>query len=211
MERLDVNDQEIEVKFYVNDLARVEARLLELGATLLEPRGHESNLRFDRPDGSLRAERRVLRLRQAGEARLTYKGPAEDRDGVQARTEIEFTAGDFESARKFLEALGYVQVAVYEKFRATYELDATHVMLDELPYGTFVEIEGRGAESIREVATRLGLDWEASIPASYLALFERLCAERALDPSQLTFAALNDFSPSPDLLHVQPADGGGRV
>ncbi|MEW5940167.1 MAG: class IV adenylate cyclase [Chloroflexota bacterium] len=201
-----MNDEEIEVKFYVNDLARVEARLRALGATLIEPRLHETNLRFDRPDGSLRAAKRVLRLRQARETRLTYKGAPEDREGVQARAEIEFAVGDFESARKFLEALGYVQIAVYEKFRAAYELDSTHVMLDELPYGTFVEVEGAGAESIRDAATRLGLKWEAIIPASYLALFEGLCAERNLDPTRLTFDALNDLRPSPDLLHVRPAD-----
>jgi adenylate cyclase class 2 len=205
-----MNDEEIEVKFYVNDLARVEARLRALGAILIEPRVHETNLRFDRPDGSLRAAKRVLRLRQAGEARLTFKGAPEDRAGVQARAEIEFAVGDFESARKFLEALGYVQVAVYEKFRATYELDSTHVMLDELPYGTFVEVEGAGAESIREVASRLGLDMDAAVPASYLALFERLCAERNLDPSQLTFAALNGLAVSSEALRVRPADLGGQ-
>jgi adenylate cyclase class IV len=51
-----MNHQEIEIKFYVNDLKRLEARLLELGAVLIQPRVHESNVRFDLPDGSLRAD-----------------------------------------------------------------------------------------------------------------------------------------------------------
>jgi adenylate cyclase class IV len=42
-----MNHQEIEIKFYVNDLKRLEARLLELGAFLIQPRVHESNVRFD--------------------------------------------------------------------------------------------------------------------------------------------------------------------
>ena len=46
-----MNHQEIEVKFYVNDLKRLEALLLELGAVLIQPRVHESNIRFALPDG----------------------------------------------------------------------------------------------------------------------------------------------------------------
>jgi adenylate cyclase class 2 len=177
-----------------------------LGAVLIEPRAHELNLRYDLPDGSLRAGKRVLRLRRSADTRLTYKGPDEDRDGVMARTEIEFTVGDFDTARKFLDSLGYVEVAVYEKFRATYELDSAHVMLDELPYGHFVEIEGADAASIRALASRLGLDFEAAVRASYLMLFDRLCREQHLVPGRLTFEALGHIQLSPDMLHVRPAD-----
>lgn len=198
--------EEIEVKLYVRNLANIQSRLLDLGASLLEPRAHENNLRYDLPDGNLRAGKRVLRLRQSGDARLTYKGPAEERDGVMARTEIEFTVGDFDAAKQFLASLGYVEVAVYEKFRTTYAMDSTHIMLDELPYGNFVEIEGPDTASIRALAVRLNLDFEAAIPASYLALFERLCTDRALDPSCLTFESLNHIHITPEMLRVRPAD-----
>ena len=201
-----MNNQEIEIKFYIRDLNRLEARLIELGARLLQPRVLESNIRFDLPDRSLSVMNKALRLRRAEDVRLTYKGPSERRDGVQSRTEVEFSVGGFESARQFLEALGYVQIAVYEKFRTTYELDQTHIMLDELPYGEFVEIEGPGVDAIRLTATRLRLDWEAAVPASYLNLFERLCAGREMDPAKLTFAALEGFKPSLAVLNVHPAD-----
>ena len=201
-----MNDTEIEVKFYVNDLQRVEARLLQLGAALVEPRGHEANIRFDRPDGSLRAGMCALRLRRDHQARLTYKGPPQDRNGTRVRTEIEFTVGDFDAAKKFIEALGYIQVAFYEKYRTTYALGSNHIMLDELPYGNFVEIEGADSESIRAAASRLGLTWDASVPLSYLAIFEQFCAQHKLDPSQLTFAALQNLQITPTLLHVRPAD-----
>jgi len=211
-----MNNQEIEVKFYVSNLKRIESRLLELGARLLHARVHESNIRFDLPDGSLSAAGHALRLRRAEDVRLTYKGPSETQDGVRSRTELEFTVGDFESARQFIEALGYVQIAVYEKFRATYEWQTSEVsedfgslvriMLDELPYGDFVEIEGAGADSIHLTATRLGLSWEASVPSSYLALHERLCAGSQMDPAKLTFAALEGFKPPLKLLNIHPAD-----
>jgi inorganic triphosphatase YgiF len=57
-------DQELEVKFYVRELAVVEARLTHLGAKLVQPHTHEFNLRFDTPDHKLALSFQVLRLRQ---------------------------------------------------------------------------------------------------------------------------------------------------
>ncbi|MFZ5818861.1 MAG: class IV adenylate cyclase [Chloroflexota bacterium] len=191
-----MNDQETEVKFYINDLGQVEDRLRALGAQLVQPRVHETNLRFDLPDGSLRGAGRVLRLRMDTQARLTYKGPSERLDRVLSRAEYETSVGDFETAQRILRALGYVVSATYEKFRATYEWEGLHVMLDELPYGDFVEIEGPHAERLQTASRALGLDFNAAIPASYLALFEGLCQKRGLDPSRLTFEAVQKGSVS---------------
>lgn len=201
-----MNGQETEVKFYVRDLPRVETRLRKLQARLIQPRVFETNLRFDLPDGSLRAAGRVLRLRQDAEARLTYKGPGKAEGDVLSRVEIEFTVESFESARQFLEALGYQAVIAYEKHRATYELAGTHIMLDELPYGEFVEIEGEDAPSIRAAADALGLKWNAMVKAGYHALFERLCKKYRLDASQLTFTALQNVHPTAEELMIVPAD-----
>ena len=55
--------QEIEAKFYVTNLSRIESQLRDLDAQLVQPRILESNIRFDLPDARLRSERRVLRLR----------------------------------------------------------------------------------------------------------------------------------------------------
>ncbi len=197
---------ETEVKFYVRDLARIEQRLLDLGASLIQPRILEINLRFDLPDRSLSAGQRALRLRQDSEARLTYKGPPQHADKVSTRIELEFTVGDFETARQTLGALGYVEIASYEKYRATYQLDDFHIMLDELPYGDFIEIEGTSTDSIHTMADRLELDWNAAVENSYLALFEHFRAARGIQSTALTFAALGKNRPGPDELNVHPAD-----
>ena len=86
-----MNGHETEVKFHVNDLKKIEARLLELGARLIQPRTHETNLRFDTANDDLRQDKKVLRLRQDEQARLTFKGPSVEREGgVASRVEIEF-------------------------------------------------------------------------------------------------------------------------
>lgn len=182
-----MNDQEIEVKFFVKDLGEIETRLQEMRARLLRPRAHELNLRYDRPDGSLRREHRVLRLRQSDDARLTYKGPGSIVEGTMSRQEIEFSVGDFETARQFLEALDYQIIALYEKYRTAYRLGAVEVLLDELPYGNFVEIEGESPAAIRIAAGRLGLDWETHLAESYLDLFERLRGKMGFTFRDLTF------------------------
>jgi adenylate cyclase class 2 len=188
-----MNGQEIEAKFHVQDLRKIELRLLELKAQLIQPRVHEVNLRFDRPDGELGNSFRVLRLRQDDIARFTFKGPSvEETGGILSRQEIEFEVGDFDRAKQFLEAIGFQVVVFYEKFRTTYDLNNTHIMLDELPYGSFIEIEGENAETIRSVADLLGLNWNVMVKAGYHALFERVAGKYGLDVSKLSFENLKD-------------------
>jgi adenylate cyclase class 2 len=201
-----MKDQELEVKFYVSDLAEVGRRLHALDAHLSQPRILEVNLRFDTPDGELGRQFRVLRLRQDAIARLTYKGPSSGLEGVRLRQEIEFEVSDFAAARAFLDALGYQVTMIYEKYRTAYDLDGVEVSLDELPYGTFVEVEGPDPAAIRQVTARLGLDWEAAVPASYTVLFDQFKAHHGHDMRDLSFANFAALHVTPADLDVRPAD-----
>jgi adenylate cyclase class 2 len=196
------SDQELEVKFYLSDLPALRARLEAAGAQLFKPRVHEINLRFDTPSGDLTHGYRVLRLRQDSEARLTYKGPGELVDGVRSRQELEFTVSDFETARHFLEALGYEVSVMYEKYRATYTLNGVLVTLDEMPYGNFAEIEGPDGASIRKTAEVLGLDWERRILDSYIMLFDRLRERFGLAFRDLSFANFKSLTVTEDMLDL---------
>ena len=71
------NQQELEVKLYLENLPALKGKLERLGAELTEARLHEVNLRFDLPGGELTRSAQVLRLRQDTAARITYKGPGE--------------------------------------------------------------------------------------------------------------------------------------
>ncbi|HEX2995957.1 MAG TPA: class IV adenylate cyclase [Anaerolineales bacterium] len=198
--------QETEAKFYIQDLKKVEARLRDLGAQLIQPRTLETNVRFDLPDASLRSEGRVLRLRQDTAARLTYKGASKKEGGILSREEIEFVVDDFEKARRFLEALGYQKLAYYEKYRTTYELTETFIMLDELPYGSFLEIEGEDDRSIHSMAEQLNLNWKTAVATSYIALFERVYKTRKLSFQDISFANFAGITVGADDLSVQAAD-----
>jgi adenylate cyclase class 2 len=198
--------QEIEAKFYIQDLNKIRMQLEHLGARLMQERVLETNIRFDLPDASLRAEGRVLRLRQDTDIRLTYKSASKNEQGVLSREEIEFVVEDFEKAKRFLEALGYQKLVSYEKYRTTYELNKTHVMLDELPYGNFVEIEGETVDAIRALADQLGLYWDAAIATSYNTLFDRARSALNLSIQDLSFAEFKDIDVEATHLRVQAAD-----
>jgi len=200
------NQQELEIKLYLADLAAFENRVKDLGAELTEPRLHEVNLRFDLPDGELTRTAQVLRLRQDTAARMTYKGPGETVDGVHARREIEFTVSDFQSAQSMLETLGYQISLMYEKYRTTYFLDSLQITLDEMPYGTFTEIEGVDTAAIHRAAENLGLSWEARILDSYTSLFEHLRQKLGLTFRDLSFADFAELKITPEDLGVIPAD-----
>lgn len=199
-----MSEQEIEVKFIVGDLAKIEARLKDLGAEPTQARTHELNLRFDTPSGELKRTFQVLRLRQDTAARLTYKGPGVLQEGVRSRQELEFEVSDFSTARRFLEALGYAVAMIYEKYRTVYDLDGMHVALDEMPYGNFVEIEGPDIPSLQAFNRRLGLDWSAAVSESYTALFDGLKLRLGLKFRDLLFENFQAVG-------VTPEDFGARL
>ena len=200
-------DQEIEAKFYLQDLAAFRQRLLAAGARLIQPHVQETNLRFDTPQRDLSQKAQVLRLRQDEAAHLTFKGPGALEGGVLARQEIEFEVSDFAAARRFLEALGYRVYTTYEKIRETFMLAEVKISLDEMPFGTFTEREGPNPEAIRQLAESMDLVWERRITVSYLELFAQLKTRLALPFDDLTFEAFRELSIRPEDLGVQPADG----
>lgn len=199
------SNQETEVKFYLSGLPEIESRLRSFHARLVHARTHEVNLRFDHPDGDFERLGRALRLRRDDAVRLTYKDGGQLMDGALQRREIEFSVDDFDSARLFLEALGFEVVFLYEKFRTTYRMDGAEIMLDETPLGTFIEIEGP-QETLKPISQKLGLAWGAAVPASYHSLFGRVYEAQHLSFHDLSFENFKGRRVSPDDLQVRIAD-----
>lgn len=215
---------ETEVKFWVESLETIRDRLVELGAIRVGERVLETNIRLDRPDRSLSASGQALRLRQSrplppppspeamGEGAteegvltsLTYKARLAEPNGemalVKELEEIEVQVSDFHRMRAILERLGFETIFLYEKYRETFHLADAEVMLDELPYGCFVEIEGE-VSAIDRAAEQLGLAAAQRIPGTYLSLFEALRQRRNLPFRDLTFANFREY-------RIVPADLG---
>ena len=210
--------QEVEVKLYTPNLAKARAALEGAGATLKKLRVFERNLRYENGEGSLTAQGIVLRLRQdepvaAGAnpspvhmqavaasakdadnrttdntAKLTYKADASMEYGIVKRFEAEVAVSDFEAMDVILRRLGYAVALVYEKYRTTYELDGAEIVLDELPYGNFTEIEA-DAETIERVVETLGLGGCRRMSGSYTDIFAELKWKLGLEMRDCSFGA----------------------
>jgi len=199
------SDQELEVKFYLSKRQAMEGKLSATGQ-VIAPRVHEINLRLDTPGLDLLSTGRLLRLRQDTHARVTYKGMGSEEGGARLREELEFTTSDFATALKLFEALGYQVYLMYEKYRTTYQLGQVEVVLDEMPTGDFLEIEGPDAESIRNAAGQLGLDWDTRILDSYTVLFERTRQSLGFDFRDLSFENFKGIAVTPQAMGVRAGD-----
>jgi adenylate cyclase class 2 len=199
---------EVEVKFLVDDLAGWRERLLAAGAVLVKPRVYERNVRLDTADQALLQQWQLLRLRQDTAVRLTFKGPVPEDvvSEAKVREELEVIVEDFETAVLIFQRLGFAPVQVYEKYRETFQLAGVEVVLDEMPFGNFLELEGSEV-GIRTAAAILGLDWDKRLTTNYLAIMAQLKARYDLPFDDITFANFESLSVSAaDVLGVTTAD-----
>lgn len=180
---------ELEAKFWLPHLLNLRRRVIAQGAALISPRVLECNFRLDTPERVLSERGEVLRLRQAERSTLTYKQP---RDRYETRAEWEVEVDSLERAQSLLEALGYEVIHRYEKYREIFRLEPCLIMLDEVPYGCFVEIEGPDLDSIRSISERLLLRWDNRIQRTYLDMFQALRDHMEDNPEHATFEAFSN-------------------
>ncbi|HEV2914657.1 MAG TPA: class IV adenylate cyclase [Pyrinomonadaceae bacterium] len=168
---------EIEKKYRLTreQYARLLGRLELVKAT---PVGRELEENTLYAGGALDQSTEVLRLRRVGgRAILTYKRRFASASAIKRHREDETEVKDARALDMILEALGYRPALVYEKRRATWQVAGAEVVLDELPFGLFLEIEG-DEQSIREAERLLELaDVEAEME-TYPALARRYGEQR---------------------------------
>ena len=117
--------------------------------------------------GTLELGRSVLRLRRVGKrAILTYKERFPTRSDIKQQREDETRVGNPDAMELILEALGFTPALVYEKRRETWTLGTAEIVIDELPFGLFMEIEGP-EQDIRDIENKLAIKRLRTEPATY--------------------------------------------
>jgi len=183
-------NQEIEAKFPVKDLRKIQELLEFHQAELLMDKSYEHNILLDTPTNELLAENARLRLRKEGsESILTYKRTRKNENNIAYREEIETRVDHFENTRLILNRLGFLTFFEYEKYRSTYRLGATTIMLDETPIGFYLEIEGPDEETIHRTASLLEIDWNQRTDKSYLQVFQEWAAENGYTGRDMLFCS----------------------
>ena len=106
----------------------------------------------------LKQKQALLRLRRIGEKTiLTYQEATDEKLSIKKRIEHETEVADFEAIEKIFNGLGFHEGMVYEKRRKSFHFRKVEVVLDELPFGLFMEIEG-SMTAIAEAEMYLGAD-----------------------------------------------------
>lgn len=181
--------REVEVKLRVDDPRETAALLFEHGFRVIHDRAFESNVLFDTPERALRAERRLLRVREfGGVATFTYKGTPET-GRHKSREELEIDVADAEILRLMLDRLGYLPFFRYEKYRTVYQQPgetAGLAVLDETPIGCWMELEGT-PDWIDANSARLGYSQAQYITESYGALWLAYCREHDIGSRDMVF------------------------
>jgi adenylate cyclase, class 2 len=140
---------EVEMKFPVTDLAALESRLVELGATIAAPQ-LEADVYFSHPARDFAKTDEALRIRRKGSSTsVTYKGPKIDAT-TKTRREIDVTLPSGEHAAQqwtgLIESLGFTPIGEVRKSRRKANIDwqdrTVEISLDELAgLGVYVELE----------------------------------------------------------------------
>jgi adenylate cyclase, class 2 len=148
---------EIEKKYRLSEAQRqfVLDALEEIGAEY-QGEDFEENILYR--GGVLDKRNAVLRVRKIGEkAFLTYKQRIQNQFDIKHQIEHETLVEDAVELEKIIESLEFEKKLIYEKRRKTWTFREIEIVLDELSFGLFMEIEGSVTE-IAEMEMLLGIE-----------------------------------------------------
>ena len=157
---------ETEKKYRLTDGQKqfVLAALAEVGA---EYEGEDTEENTIYGGGVLDDGGAVLRVRKTQDKTiLTYKKSIQNDFNIKQRTEHETEVADAAEIEKIIENLGFAPRLVYEKRRKTWHFRSVEIVLDELPFGSFMEIEG-SITAIAEAEMFLGIEDYETEHATY--------------------------------------------
>ena len=148
---------EIEKKYRLTPEQKkaIVSRLRELKVRRIK-KEFEENILFAGLNLDIRST--VVRLRKVGNRTiLTYKKRFISSSTIKRQLEEETEVSNSEATQAILKQLGLTPSVVYEKRRETWRIGAAELVIDELPFGLFMEIEGPAAE-IRKIEKDLNLN-----------------------------------------------------
>jgi predicted adenylyl cyclase CyaB len=164
---------EIEKKYRLTlkDRRAIEKKLRALGS---KPKRleHEENTIYR--GGILGFGFRALRLRRVnGEAILTLKERLPTDSPIKHQNEDETRVNDANATDAILRGIGFEPALVYEKRRTRWDVGRAKVVIDELPYGLFMEIEASEKE-IRRVEKLIAAESLPVVLETYPAMTAKI-------------------------------------
>ena len=168
---------EIEKKYRLTKQQRsaIERRLRDLSLVPGELE-HEENTIYR--GGHLDKPGSALRLRRVnGTAKLTFKQRRPSKSAIKHQQEEEVGLADADAMAAILAALNFRPGLIYEKRRTRWKVGKVTIVIDELPFGLFMEIEAPVRE-IKRVEKILGAEKIPAEMETYPSLTRQFGVER---------------------------------
>lgn len=183
--------KEIEAKFLEINPKKIQSELKSLGAKKIFDKTFREAIYLP-PKGSKEFDdwlkkRKRVRIRDTGqEILLTVK--VNKKWGLSETEEVEFEVSSFEEAERFLQQLDLVLLRYQEKRRISYQIDGVHVEIDFWPWvPAWLEIEADSEAKVKQVAKKLGLDWESAEFRDAAAVYEEVYSVDIFNIDRVSF------------------------
>lgn len=163
---------EYEATFEDINKDEVGAELKKAGALLIRPEFMQKRVVFHLPAGN-ELVGGWLRVRDEGD-KITMSLKVVNGEKIEDQKEICLKVDNFEEADLFLKTIGCQQKAYQETKRELWSLDGVDITIDEWPFlEPFVEVEGPSEELVRNVAEKLGFDYDKALFCAVDVLYSK--------------------------------------
>ena len=153
----------------------LDKRLRELGC---QPKPVEFEENTIYCGGRLNLGGCALRLRRVnGRAILTFKERKPSRSPIKFQQETEVIIAEPDAMAAILESLEFQPAVIYEKRRTRWQIGKAEVVMDELPFGLFMEIEA-SVKEIKRVEKLIGAQDLPAVMETYPTLSAKLGKKR---------------------------------
>lgn len=191
---------ELEAKFLDVDTEKIRSLLKQNGATLVHPERLMRRKNFDYPDRRLDKIGGWIRVRDEGD-QTTFAYKQLVNRTIEGAKEISLAVEDFDKISNLLLAIGLDNKSYQETKRERWDLNDVEVTIDTWPWiPTFVELEGKSEEKLKEVAVQLDFDWTKALHGSVENAYQTYYS---LTEKEINRWEKITFIPVPDWLEVR--------
>lgn len=168
-------DTEFEAKFFPVNKIKFRKKLKKLGAKLIfTERMMKTVLGDKRNNPRLRCD--YIRIRNEGNLiRLSAKIHAEEEGKLTDQKETCVEVNDFDKIVEIIKRAGLKLTYYQEKLRETWKFDDAEIVIDTWPgLEPIIEIEADSEKKVKEVAKKIGFDWDNKILTAAAEVFAKV-------------------------------------
>lgn len=153
---------EIEAKFLNINKDEIRKKLIEVGAILVRPEFNQKRVNFHLPKEK-KSDNRWLRVRDDG-GKITLSLKEITGKDISDQKEISSNIDDFDNMVNLLESIGCEKKALTFTKRELWKLSEVEITIDTWPFfEPFTEIEGISEELVKNVAEKLGFNFNEAV------------------------------------------------